>query len=85
MMLFIGDRVFAGLDCEAVIAPDGWVGIGAEAFMGCANLVFVRVPDSVIDLAADAFDGFFAGRAFFMGKKALPAPLQRKPIGGWRT
>ena len=50
-------EAFAGLTVEGVILPDGCTAIGPRAFADCANLIYVRIPASVTDIAADAFEG----------------------------
>ena len=53
----IEEEAFAGGPFEAVIIPDGCVSIGSRAFAGCENLLYVKIPASVTDIAPDAFDG----------------------------
>ena len=57
MLKTIEAEAFAGGAFECVIVPDGCTGIGAKAFAGCTNLIYVRIPASVTSIAPDAFDG----------------------------
>ena len=40
-------EAFSNLACQAVIIPDGCTAIGENAFRGCVNLKYVRIPASV--------------------------------------
>lgn len=51
----IEDGAFTGLDCQAVIIPDGCRSIGAYAFSGCDNLIYIRVPKKNIRIDPYAF------------------------------
>jgi len=53
----IEDEAFMNLACEAVIIPEGCTAIGARAFANCEALTYVRIPASVKDIAANAFEG----------------------------
>ena len=57
MLKEIGTESFANLACEAVIIPDGCTKIGSKAFAKCKNLIYVRIPDSVKEIAVDSFEG----------------------------
>ena len=50
-------EAFTGLTVGGVILPDGCTTIGPRAFADCANLIYVRIPASVTDIAANAFEG----------------------------
>ncbi len=52
----IEEEALAGCAFRAVRIPDGAAEIGARAFAGSPNLVFVYIPASVTAIAADAFD-----------------------------
>lgn len=53
----IEPEAFYGLNCEAVILPDGCETIGAKAFSDCKKLIYVFIPASVVHIADNAFDG----------------------------
>jgi len=53
----IGEGAFAGLACQAVIVQDGCQLIGEKAFENCKNLLYIRIPASVTELAENAFSG----------------------------
>ncbi len=53
----IEEEAFAGAAFEAVLLPDGCTAIGSRAFADCPNLVYVRIPASVVSIAEDAFAG----------------------------
>ena len=53
----IGDEAFRGSGAKKVYLPDGVTSIGALAFADCAGMTEIRIPASVTDIAADAFDG----------------------------
>ena len=46
-----------GLPCEGIIVPDGCARIDSRAFADCQNLIYLRMPATVTDIAADAFEG----------------------------
>lgn len=50
-------EAFAGTDAEMIVLPEGCTAIGAQAFARCGKLIFVRMPDSVTDIAQNAFEG----------------------------
>ena len=56
-LLRIDEEAFASSHAEIVIIPSGCTAIGSRAFADNANLVFVHMPDSVTDIAEDAFEG----------------------------
>ena len=53
----IGEQAFSYLPCQAVLIPDGCTTIGSKAFLGCNQLIYVRIPASVTNIAKDAFSG----------------------------
>ena len=53
----IEEEAFAGLAFEAVIIPEGCILIGPRAFADCVNLVYIRIPASMTEIAEDAFEG----------------------------
>ena len=57
-----------------VVIPDGVTEIGDEAFMDCANLLFVRIPDGVTHIGGSAFE-----RCEKLGRVRIPDSL--KSIG----
>ncbi len=50
-------EALSGLDCEAIIIPEGCTTIGEKAFSECVNLLYVKIPSSVTSIASDAFQG----------------------------
>lgn len=52
----IEEEAFAGINCEAVIIPDGCQRIETKAFTACTGLEYVWVPKTVEFIAEDAFD-----------------------------
>ena len=53
----IDDEAFMGLTCEGVILPDGCESIGSRAFADCPNMIYIKIPASMTDIAEDAFEG----------------------------
>ena len=53
----IESEAFAGANCEAVLVPDGCTTIGSKAFANCEDLFYVLIPESVTNIAEDAFEG----------------------------
>ena len=53
----IEEEAFAGTAAEIVILPEGCASIGARAFADSAALTSVYMPDSVTDIADNAFTG----------------------------
>ncbi len=56
-ILEIGEESFVNLNCEAVVIPEGCQTIGPRAFADCGNLICAILPESIIEIAADAFEG----------------------------
>ena len=50
-------EAFAGVSCEAVIIPEGCREIKPDAFAGCKNLIYVRVPASTAFQPESTFAG----------------------------
>lgn len=57
MLSAIEDEAFADAAYEGVIIPEGCTFVGSKAFAECGNLIYVRIPASVINIAGDAFEG----------------------------
>ena len=57
MLTTIELEAFMNLACQAIIIPEGCTTIGEYAFAGCTNLVYVRIPASVKNYPASAFEG----------------------------
>lgn len=57
----IEDEAFIGVAAATVIIPDGCESIGARAFADCENLIRAEIPESVTEIADDAFGGCPAG------------------------
>lgn len=53
----IEEYAFAEGGFEAVVIPDGCRSIGSGAFADCPNLCYVWIPESVTNIAEDAFAG----------------------------
>lgn len=53
----IESEAFAGANCEAVLVPDGCTTIRSKAFANCEDLFYVLIPESVTNIAEDAFEG----------------------------
>lgn len=51
----VGDEAFSGSSAEEVTLPDGLLSIGSRAFSDCENLLIIRFPASVTEIAEDAF------------------------------
>lgn len=51
----IDDGAFMGIAAEAVVVPDGCRRIGSMAFADCPNLSEITIPESVTEIADDAF------------------------------
>jgi Leucine-rich repeat (LRR) protein len=56
-MKTLEEEALAGCAFRAVRIPEGAVKIGSRAFAGSPNLEYVYIPESVTEIAADAFDG----------------------------
>lgn len=50
-------EAFLGVAAQQAIIPDGVTAIGSRAFAQCDALYLVAIPDSVTDIAVDAFEG----------------------------
>ena len=53
----IDEEAFAGLKVERVILPDGVQKIGVGAFRNCGELMEINMPDSILEIAENAFNG----------------------------
>ena len=53
----IETQAFAGTSFRRGYIPDGAQALGAGAFKNCSELVFIRIPESVKEIATDAFTG----------------------------
>ncbi len=53
----IKSSAFENSAAEAAVLGDAVLKIGSRAFAGCANLVYIYIPDTVKSIADDAFDG----------------------------
>ena len=53
----IGDEAFVGIGTYQVTIPEKVETIGSRAFADCDVLFLVIIPDSVTEIAADAFEG----------------------------
>lgn len=53
----IENNAFEGTNCSIVIIPDGCSAIGENAFAGCTNLLYIRIPATVKYIPASAFEG----------------------------
>lgn len=53
----IESEAFRGNSAKKVYLPNGVTSIGALAFADCASMTEIRIPASVKEIAADAFDG----------------------------
>ena len=53
----IGDEAFMGCGFSYVYLGDGVTQIGARAFSGCADMLYIRIPSSVTVIGEDAFAG----------------------------
>ena len=56
MTIMIDESAFEGVNCQAVIIPNGCTTLGKRCFANCANLVYVHIPTSVTHIAEDAFE-----------------------------
>lgn len=50
-------EAFSGIDCQAVVIPNGCESIGPKAFSNCKSLLYIVIPASVTYIADDAFEG----------------------------
>lgn len=69
----IGDDAFEDADIKSVVIPSGVTEIGDDAFCGCANLVSVTLPDTLVSIGEYAFDD--------TGIKSITLPEGLKTIG----
>lgn len=53
----IKEGAFANSSCEAVIIPEGCTAIEENAFAGCSNLQYVKIPATVMSYPESAFEG----------------------------
>ncbi len=53
----IEEQAFTDMEAEEVVIPAGTVSVGALAFSDSASLILVRIPDSVTEIADNAFSG----------------------------
>ena len=56
MTMTIDESAFEGVNCQAVIIPNGCTAIGKRCFANCPNLIYVYIPASVTFVAEDAFE-----------------------------
>ena len=52
----IREEAFAETSCDIILIPDGCETIESRAFADCENLLYVYIPETVHNLAEDAFD-----------------------------
>ncbi len=52
----IEKEAFSNLACQAIIIPEGCITIDENAFAGCSNLIYVRIPSTVMSYPANAFE-----------------------------
>ena len=66
----IGDRAFAGHDhMNSATLNDGLQSIGHKIFKDCEYLMFVELPDSLLEAEDDAFDGASDDMALILNVK----------------
>ncbi|MBR0464843.1 MAG: leucine-rich repeat domain-containing protein [Clostridia bacterium] len=53
----IEEEAFTGTTAERIMIATACQSIGSRAFADCPNLLFVEIPNSVTDIAGDAFAG----------------------------
>ena len=53
----IRESAFENTDARVVWIPDGCLTIGDRAFADCTELMRIRIPESVTEIAGTAFDG----------------------------
>lgn len=53
----IGAEAFLACPVTIAIVPDGCASIGARAFADCTQMHRIEIPESVTEIAEDAFDG----------------------------
>lgn len=56
-LLVIGDGAFEATDAQEIVLPGSVSSIGAGAFAGSGGLLYVNLPDTLTDIAPDAFAG----------------------------
>ena len=52
----IDEEAFTAVSAQRIVVPEGCLTLGARAFADCDGLKLVEVPDSVTDIADDAFE-----------------------------
>jgi len=57
MLKEIGSEAFSWVRSNRIVVPDGAVRICARAFADNPSLYFIHIPESVTEIADDAFDG----------------------------
>jgi len=56
-LVSIDSEAFEGAAFQAVVLGSNVTGIGGRAFANCAQLIDIVIPETVITIAYDAFDG----------------------------
>ena len=55
----VEDEAFRSIATQRVVISQGCEKIGKQSFADCCNLALVEIPDSICDIADDAFSGSF--------------------------
>lgn len=98
-MNHVPEEYMCWCDVKNLVIPDGFTGIGEDAFAGCSLLETITIPDSVTSIGKNAFSGCESLRSInvpskvnailistFAGCKALKEiviPGQVTTIGDW--
>ena len=68
--LSIGEGAFKNSSLVEIDVPDALVGIGSEAFMGCASLLEMSLPVGVEEIGSSVFSGSGLDSLSFEGTRA---------------
>ena len=67
----VDESTFEGTAAIYVVIPDGYTTIQSNAFKGCTQLKYIRIPATVEQIGASAFDG--CSGVYVIGKELSKA------------
>ena len=67
-LITIQQQAFMGIGARCITIPNGAKTIGSKAFANCTELLQIHIPESVTNIAADAFDGLSKNQFIIIGE-----------------